>query len=44
MQNSAANQQRVQSLNNQYRSQQTGAQRQQSFQANRPAFRGGGRR
>jgi hypothetical protein len=44
LQQSAANQQRVQSLNNQYNAQRVGAQRQQSFQMNRPAFRGGGGR
>jgi hypothetical protein len=44
MQANAANQQRVQSLNNQYQARQMGAQRQQSFQMNRPAFRGGGGR
>ena len=42
VQPSAANQQRVQSLNNEYNAQQLGAQRQQSFQINRPSFGGGG--
>jgi hypothetical protein len=41
---SAANQQRFQELNNQYAARQMGAQRQQSFQMNRPGFGGGGRR
>ena len=36
--------QQRQSLNNQFQARQMGAQRQQSFQANRPAFRGGGGR
>jgi hypothetical protein len=39
---SAANQQRFQELNNQFDARQMGAQRQQSFQMNRPGFRGGG--
>jgi hypothetical protein len=39
-----ANQQHFQQLNQQYQARQTGAQRQQSFQMNRPAFSGGGRR
>lgn len=42
MQRSTMNQDRMQSLDNQYRSQQWGAQRQQSFQRHQPAFRGGG--
>lgn len=37
------NTQQRQNLNRQYNARQTGAQRQQSFQMNRPAFRGGGR-
>ena len=37
-------QQRVQELNSQYNTRQMGAQRQQSFQMNRPGFRGGGTR
>ncbi len=41
---SAANQQNLQELNNQFDARQMGAQRQQSFQMNRPGFRGGGRR
>ncbi len=41
---SAADQQRFQELNNEFRARQQGAQRQQSFQRNRPAFGGGGRR
>ena len=36
--------QQRQALDNQFNARQTGAQRQQSFQMNRPAFRGGGRR
>jgi hypothetical protein len=43
VQPSAANQQHFQQLNNQFNAQQMGAQRQQSFQMNRPGFRGGGR-
>ena len=39
---SAANQQNFQQLNNEFRARQMGAQRQQSYQMNRPAFRGGG--
>lgn len=42
VQPSAANQERVQSLNNEYNARQMGAQRQQSYQMNQPAFRGGG--
>ncbi len=41
---SAGNPQQFQDLNNQYNARQMGAQRQQSFQMNRPAFGGGGRR
>ncbi len=39
---STANRQNFQQLNNEYNARQMGAQRQQSFQMNRPAFRGGG--
>jgi len=39
---STANRQQFQELNNQYYARQMGAQRQQSFQMNRPGFRGGG--
>jgi hypothetical protein len=42
VQPSADNQQRIQSLNNESNARQQGAQRQQSFQGNRPTFRGGG--
>jgi hypothetical protein len=42
VQPSAANQQQFRDLNNQYHARQMGAQRQQSFQANRPTFAGGG--
>lgn len=41
---SALDQQHVQQLNQQFYARQTGAQRQQSFQMNRPAFSGGARR
>lgn len=41
---SAENRQQFQELNSQFNARQMGAQRQQSFQMNRPAFRGGGRR
>ena len=41
---SPANQQRFQELNSEYQARQMGAQRQQSFQAARPGFSGGGRR
>ncbi len=41
---SAANQQQFRELNNQFNAREMGAQRQQTFQQNRPAFRGGGRR
>ncbi len=41
---SASNQQHFQQLNQQYYARQAGAQRQQSFQMNRPTFSGGGRR
>jgi hypothetical protein len=41
---SAANRQQFQDLNNQFNARQMGAQRQQSFQMNRPGFQGGGRR
>jgi hypothetical protein len=44
VQPSAANQQHFQELNNQFNARQMGAQRQQSFQMNRPGFGGGGRR
>jgi hypothetical protein len=40
MQPSLANQQQIQQLNNQANARQVGAQRQQSFQVNRPAFAG----
>ena len=41
---SAANQQHFEQLNNEFNARQLGAQRQQSFQMNRPAFGGGMRR
>jgi hypothetical protein len=42
VQPSAANQQHFQQLNNEFNARQMGAQRQQSYQMNRPVFRGGG--
>jgi hypothetical protein len=44
VQPSADNQQRIQSLNDESNARQQGAQRQQSYQMNRPSFRGGGGR
>lgn len=41
---SVATQQNFQELNNEFKARQTAAQRQQSFQMNRPSFSGGGRR
>jgi hypothetical protein len=41
-QQSNVNVQQQQALNNEFQARQMGAQRQQSFQMNRPAFRGGG--
>jgi hypothetical protein len=41
---SAGNEQHFQELNNQFNARQVGTQRQQSFQANRPSFGGGGGR
>jgi len=43
-QQTRANAQQQQALNQEFNAQRIGAQRQQSFQMNRPAFRGGGRR
>ena len=44
VQPSAANQQEFRQLNSQFEARQMGAQRQSSFQMNRPGFGGGGRR
>jgi len=44
VQPSTLNRQQIQQLNNQAYARQMGAQRQQSYQMNRPAFSGGGRR
>jgi hypothetical protein len=44
VQPSAANPQHFQDLNNQFDAREMGTQRQQSYQMNRPGFRGGGRR
>ncbi len=43
MQPSSVNQSQIQDLNSQFQARQMGAQRQQSFQMNRPAFTGAGR-